>query len=45
MVDLKILTKVADLRESVELESKRLAPFLFFTRKKYLEDFVPNLLV
>jgi hypothetical protein len=32
-----------DLFEKVERTSKRLAPYTFFTRNRYLEDFPPTL--
>lgn len=32
-----------DLYEKVERTSKRLAPYTFFTRNRYLEDFLPVL--
>lgn len=43
MVRVKITIKGDDFFETVEANSRRIAPFTFFTKKKYLEDFVPSL--
>lgn len=43
MARVKITIKGDDFFETVEANSRRIAPFTFFTKKKYLEDFVPSL--
>lgn len=43
MARVKITIKGDDFFETVEANSRRFAPFSFFTKKKYLEDFMPSL--
>lgn len=41
-VKVKMTIKGDDFFETVEANSRRIAPFTFFTKKKYLEAFVPT---
>ena len=43
VVDVKTLFKGTEIVETVEINSKRLAPLNFFTKAKYLEEFAPTL--
>lgn len=43
MVVLKMHVKGTQLFETIDVESKRLAPSKFFTKGKYLEEYAPSL--
>jgi len=43
MVTLKMNIKGSDILETVEADSKRLAPARFFTKGRYLEEYSPSL--
>lgn len=42
MARVKTNIKGDDFFETVEANSRRIAPFTFFTKKKYMEDFVSS---
>lgn len=41
MLEIRICIKGQEFFEEVEVDSRRLAPFTFFTRGRYLEEFAP----
>jgi hypothetical protein len=43
MVEVKFIVKGEEFREKVEAESNRLAPYAFFTKGRYLLNFLPSL--
>jgi len=43
MAEVRINIKGEEFVENVEITSNKLAPYTFFTRARYLLDFVPSL--
>ena len=43
MVDIRTNIKGTDVVETLEINSKRLAPSKFFTKGRYLEEYSPSL--